>query len=78
MFFFCLISAMRMLELISSTLREREMATEEATQEKQRLGFSLTTEAQRLLRELKKKTGLSQTSVVEVAIREKAEKEGVK
>ncbi len=52
------------------------MATQE-TQEKHRLGFSLTSEAQRLLRELKKKTGLSQTSVVELAIREKAQKEGV-
>ncbi len=53
------------------------MTTKQAT-EKQRLGFSLTIEAQRLLRELKAKTGLSQTSVVEVAIREKAEREGVK
>jgi hypothetical protein len=54
------------------------MAIEQATQSKHRLGFSLTAEAQRLLRELKTKTGLSQTSVVEVAIREKAEREDVK
>jgi hypothetical protein len=49
----------------------------ETTNDKARLGFSLSSEAQRLLRELKKKTGLSQTGVVEVAIREKAAKEGV-
>ena len=53
------------------------MATEQAKTEKHRLGFSLSSEAQRLLRELKTKTGLSQTSVVEVAIREKAAREGV-
>ena len=54
------------------------MATEQATPSKQRLGFSLSIEAQRLLRELKVKTGLTQTGVIETAIREKAEREGVK
>lgn len=56
------------------------MATKQAeatNQTKARLGFSLSSEAQRLLRELKQKTGLSQTGVVEVAIREKAKAEGV-
>lgn len=54
------------------------MANEGTTESKARLGFSLSSDAQKLLRGLKKKTGLSQTGVVEVAIREKAEKEGVK
>lgn len=53
------------------------MANEQMTVEKARLGFSLSAEAQRLLKELKRKTGLTQTGVVETAIREKAQKEGV-
>ena len=42
-----------------------------------RIGFSLTAEAQRLLRGLKDKHGVTQNALVELAIREKAERDGV-
>jgi ribosomal protein L20A (L18A) len=45
---------------------------------KVRLGFSLSADAQRMLQELKKKTGLNQTGIVELAIRDMASKHNVK
>ena len=45
--------------------------------DKDRIGFALTKDAQRLLKALKGKLGVSQAGVVELAIREKAQKEGV-
>ncbi len=56
--------------------------TETRAQEKTRagrarIGFSLTAEAQRLLRGLKDKHGVTQNALVELAIREKAERDGV-
>ncbi len=42
-----------------------------------RVGFALTPEAQRLLRELKKKHGITQNALVELAIREKAARDGI-
>jgi hypothetical protein len=43
-----------------------------------RLGFALTAEAQRLLKGLRDKHGVTQNGLIELAIREKAERDGVK
>lgn len=51
---------------------------QQAPSGKVRLGFSLTPDAQRLLQELKKKTGLNQAGIVELAIRQMAETQGIK
>jgi hypothetical protein len=42
-----------------------------------RLGFSLSSEAQRLLKGLKDRHGITQNALVELAIREKAARDGV-
>lgn len=55
-----------------------DKAKSEETSGKIRLGFSLSAEAQRLLQEIKKETGLSQTAVVETVIREKAKSLGIR
>ncbi len=46
--------------------------------DKKPVSFSLTAEARRLLTALKAKHGIGATSVVELAIREKAERDGIK
>ena len=45
---------------------------------KKSVGMRLSTEGIRLLRLMASKTGLSQAGVVELAIREKAAREGIK
>jgi hypothetical protein len=45
---------------------------------KKPIGLNLSSEARRLLLAMAEKSGLSQTGVAELAIRERAEREGVK
>ncbi len=45
---------------------------------KEPVGLNLSAEARRLLLDMARKSGLSQTGIAELAIREKAEKDGVK
>lgn len=45
---------------------------------KTKTSFTLTDEAKRLLELLAKQLGISQTGVIEIAIREQAEKRGIK
>ena len=45
--------------------------------DKKQVGIKLTAEARRLRSELARKLGVDQTAVVELAIREKAAREGV-
>lgn len=53
------------------------MAEDRLSPEKDRLGFALTKDAQKLLKQLKAKLGVSQAGVVELAIRRLAQAEGV-
>ena len=46
--------------------------------DKKQVGMKLTAEARRLRAELAQKLGVDRTAVVELAIREKAERDGVK
>ncbi len=54
-----------------------EATTEQSGTDKKPASYSLTGEARRLIQELKRKKGLSQTAIVETAVREMAEREGV-
>ncbi len=45
--------------------------------DKQSTSIRLTPEAKRLIRELAKKLGVSQTAIIEIAIRKFAESEGI-
>ncbi len=54
-----------------------EQATEIRGDDKKQVGVKLTGEARRLRVELARKLGIDQTAVIEIAIREKAQKEGV-
>ncbi len=56
----------------------KQAAKDTAPAGRQRLGFALTAEAQRLLKGLKDKHGVTQNGLIELAIREKAERDGVK
>jgi hypothetical protein len=53
------------------------MTEDRLSPDKQRLGFALTSDAQKLLKQLKAKLGISQNGVVELAIRRLAQAEGV-
>jgi hypothetical protein len=54
-----------------------EQTTEIRGDDKKQVGVKLTGEARRLRVELARKLGIDQTAVIELAIREKAQKEGV-
>ncbi len=47
------------------------------TDDKKQIGVKLTGEARRLRAEIARKLGIDQTAVIELAIREKAQREGV-
>jgi hypothetical protein len=55
-----------------------EATPQKAGSGKKPVGLNLSAEARRLMAELAEKNGVSQTGVVEIAIREKAERDGVK
>jgi hypothetical protein len=64
-------------------MAKRTLSTEKAVgkppqPDKKTVSFSLTANARRLLMALKSKHGISATSVVELAIREKAERDNIK
>ncbi len=54
-----------------------ETATPKKGSGKKPVGLNLSADARRLMAELAAKIGVSQTGIVEMAIREKAQKEGV-
>lgn len=57
--------------------REMETAAPKQGSGKKPIGLNLSAEARRLMVELASKKGVSQTGVVEMAIRDMAQKEGV-
>jgi hypothetical protein len=57
---------------------ETQTETARTESDKKPVSYSLTSEARRLIGELKHKKGLSQTAIVETAVREMAAREGVK
>ncbi len=54
-----------------------ELQEIQKSDDKKQIGVKLTGEARRLRAEIARKLGIDQTAVIELAIREKAQKEGV-